>query len=247
MTHQPANTPPKPKGTNLWVVFVLLLGATAGAAYLGLQNIDWTENLPSLPKAAIEPPSGQAAAPVPGAPGFDAVSADAAGMLVAAGKAQPGATVVLQNGGQTLGGTKADENGEWVLTLEQPLPAGPYDLSLFSVDPQTQVRVPGAHHYALTIAPYNKKAPAAVQTAAAAQPPASNSAVTTGAEQQSKKPAAVTAVRRGDTLWGIAEHFYGRGKGARYGEIASANKDQIKNPDLIYPNQQFAIPEKKAP
>src|SRR5208282_6573719 len=127
---QQANTPPKRKGTNLWVVFVFVLSASAGAAYLGLQNIDWTENLP-LPKAAIQPPDGQALAPLPGAPSFDAVSADEAGMLVVAGKAQPGTTVVLQNGAQTLGGTKADENGDWVLMLEQPLPAGPYNLSLF--------------------------------------------------------------------------------------------------------------------
>ena len=52
------------------------------------------------------------------------------------------------------------------------------------------------------------------------------------------------AVKTGDTLWAIAEQYYGRGMGARYGEIASANKDQIKNPNLIFPNQQFAIPGK---
>ena len=55
----------------------------------------------------------------------------------------------------------------------------------------------------------------------------------------------VAEVKRGDTLWAMAHRFYG--KGIRYGEIAGANKEQIKDPNLIYPNQQLAIPEEKAP
>lgn len=44
----------------------------------------------------------------------------------------------------------------------------------------------------------------------------------------------------GDTLWGIAERFYG--SGTEYRRIASANSDQIKNPNLIYPGQVLTIP-----
>ena len=159
MTDHPGNTSRGGKGGNLPVAFVLAAGAIAGAIYLGYQNPDWTENLFSPQQAAIQPPSAQAPSPAKLAPSFDAITADA-GMLVAAGKAQPGATVLLQNGGQTLGETKADENGEWVMMLERPLPAGPYNLSLLSIDPKTQARVPGARSYALTIAPQDKKAPA---------------------------------------------------------------------------------------
>jgi nucleoid-associated protein YgaU len=252
MTDHPGNTSRGGNGGNLLVAFVLAAGAIAGAIYLGYQNPDWTGNLFSPRQAAIQPPPAQAPSPANLAPSFDAITADA-GMLVAAGKAQPGATVLLQNGGQTLGETKADENGEWVIMLERPLPAGPYNLSLLSIDPKTQARVPGARSYALTIAPQDKKAPAPAQGVAAATPPAGKaagtasatvSASTSAARQQAKKPAAVKAVKPGDTLWAIAEQYYGRGMGARYGEIASANKDQIKNPNLIFPNQQFAIPGK---
>ncbi len=47
-------------------------------------------------------------------------------------------------------------------------------------------------------------------------------------------------VRRGDTLWHIAERCYG--SGYRYTKIFRSNKDQIRDPDLIYPNQRFVIP-----
>ncbi|SEQ90702.1 LysM peptidoglycan-binding domain-containing protein [Lentzea albida] len=45
-------------------------------------------------------------------------------------------------------------------------------------------------------------------------------------------------VASGDTLWAIAESYYGDGN--RYGEIASANG--IANPDLIHPGQVLTIP-----
>ena len=45
-------------------------------------------------------------------------------------------------------------------------------------------------------------------------------------------------VQKGDTLWGIANKYYGNG--ARYHEIAKANN--ITNPDLIYPGQKLLIP-----
>jgi nucleoid-associated protein YgaU len=250
MTDRPGNTSRGGKGGNLPVAFVLAAGAIAGAIYLGYQNPDWTEKLFS-PQHAIQPPSAQAPSPAKLAPSFDAISADG-GMLVAAGKAQPDATVLLQNGGQTLGETKANEDGEWVMMLEQPLPAGSYNLSLLSIDPKTQWRVPGARSHALTIAPQDKKAPAPAQAVASAAPAGKASGTASGsisasssaAQQQAKKPAPVKAVKTGDTLWAIAEQYYGRGMGARYGEIADANKEQIKNPNLIFPNQQFAIPGK---
>ena len=53
-------------------------------------------------------------------------------------------------------------------------------------------------------------------------------------------PVSVT-VQPGFTLWQIATEQLGAG--TRYVQVFEANKDQIRDPDLIYPGQVFAIPE----
>jgi LysM repeat protein len=47
-------------------------------------------------------------------------------------------------------------------------------------------------------------------------------------------------VKRGDNLWNIARKYYG--KGSLYTKIFQANKDKIKNANLIYPGQVLIIP-----
>jgi len=46
----------------------------------------------------------------------------------------------------------------------------------------------------------------------------------------------------GDTLSKIARKFYGQAN--NWNKIFQANKDQIKNPDMIRPGQVFKIPPK---
>ena len=48
-------------------------------------------------------------------------------------------------------------------------------------------------------------------------------------------------VVRGDSLWRISEHTYGHG--IRYPTIYNANRDKIRDPDLIYPGQIFVLPK----
>jgi nucleoid-associated protein YgaU len=47
----------------------------------------------------------------------------------------------------------------------------------------------------------------------------------------------VYTVRRGDTLWDIAESYYGGGW--RYRAIVRDNRRKIRNPHWIYPEQKF--------
>ncbi|MGB0181689.1 MAG: LysM peptidoglycan-binding domain-containing protein [Candidatus Puniceispirillales bacterium] len=51
---------------------------------------------------------------------------------------------------------------------------------------------------------------------------------------------ALVVVQKGDALWRIAYRTYG--KGIRYVDIYSSNAGEIENPDLIYPDQIFIIP-----
>ncbi len=51
-------------------------------------------------------------------------------------------------------------------------------------------------------------------------------------------------VKKGDTLWKIAEEHYGKGQGAKYTEIVKANTPPVKNPDLIQPGWVLRIPPK---
>ncbi|MGR3270353.1 LysM peptidoglycan-binding domain-containing protein [Thalassococcus profundi] len=47
-------------------------------------------------------------------------------------------------------------------------------------------------------------------------------------------------VQPGNTLWAIARDRYG--EGIAYVRVFEANRDQIRDPDLIYPGQVFSIP-----
>ncbi len=49
-------------------------------------------------------------------------------------------------------------------------------------------------------------------------------------------------VVRGDHLWGIAKKKEHYGNAFAWPIIYKANRDQIKGPDLIYPNQVFKVP-----
>ena len=48
-------------------------------------------------------------------------------------------------------------------------------------------------------------------------------------------------VQPGASLWRIARSNYG--KGTRFTVIYQANKEQIRDPDLIYPGQIFTLPK----
>ena len=51
----------------------------------------------------------------------------------------------------------------------------------------------------------------------------------------------VQTVQPGSTLWAIAKERYG--KGIEYFKVFEANKERIRDPDLIYPGQVFELPD----
>jgi nucleoid-associated protein YgaU len=69
--------------------------------------------------------------------------------------------------------------------------------------------------------------------------------VTSGSSSTAGAPAGEAVTRTytvvaGDSLSKIAKKIYGDGN--RWKEIWEANKDAVKNPDLIHPGQQLKIP-----
>lgn len=61
-----------------------------------------------------------------------------------------------------------------------------------------------------------------------------------GSGQGDRVIKAVT-VQPGNTLWGISRKRYG--EGLLYVRVFEANRDRIRDPDLIYPGQVFQLPE----
>jgi len=102
-------------------------------------------------------------------------------------------------------------------------------------------------------APAPTPPPADAPEAAAPAPPAAKPKPAAGERKQAPAPAPpkkaqakpapkkqrVYTVKSGDTLSGIGQRF-----GVSWQKIYAANKGKIKDPDLIYPGQEFVIPDK---
>lgn len=62
-----------------------------------------------------------------------------------------------------------------------------------------------------------------------------------GVEQVRSQESKTYTVQKGDTLSKIANQFLGNAN--KWNEIYEANKDTIKDPDMIHPGQELKIPE----
>ena len=109
---------------------VLLLAATGAVVFRGggpqseppRQTAALGQNEPT--PAAPAGPDEAVRARLPIAPSFDVVKVSPAGTAVIAGRAEPGAKVVVRDGDKPIGEVTADRRGEWVLVIEQPLAPG---------------------------------------------------------------------------------------------------------------------------
>jgi len=326
---------------------VLLVVATGAVVFRG----DGTHlrSEPSKPSETTAPPGKPALAlakptepdhvaqpPIPVAPSFDVVKVGSTGTAVIAGRAEPGARVIIRDGDTVIGEVTADRRGEWVLIPDRPIGSGNRLLSAEAANPGTGATVKSEETVALSISPaapagragetalavvlphdgggsarvlqlpngatpgkrnslsmdtaeydtqgrvvlsghaapgatiqiYLGNEPLATVTAdaAGAWSATSSQAVPSGQLElrldqlassgrvaqrvalpfgqgtaMEPAPGQNYVVQRGNNLWRIAQHAYGRG--TRYVVIYSANPDQIRNPDKIYPGQIFKIPK----
>ena len=84
---------------------------------------------------AAQPAAPPAAAGSPGVPDFDVVRVRPDGQTVIAGRADPGASVTVLDGGKPVATVTADPKGEWVVLPEQALAPGSHELSLTETSP----------------------------------------------------------------------------------------------------------------
>lgn len=153
-----------------------------------------------------------ASAPQSGALALDSIDYDDAGRVVVGGRAPPGAEVRVYLDNALVGRAVAGPNGRWHVTPETPVASGLHQLRVDQVTGDGKV-------VTRVESPFDRAAPEATALASA----------TTS-----------VVVQPGNSLWRIARRSYG--SGWDYTVIYEANRDQIGNPDLIYPGQVFALP-----
>ena len=166
-------------------------------------------------------------------PEISAIDYDAEGRAVLSGRAPEGARLFVYLDNDSIGEAIADENGLWTFTPATPIKPGLHVIRVDQVDETGKV-------LARAQTPFEQAAvPLAAQAGAATQQTAS---ATGGAGAASAAPTGEgrIVVQPGNSLWKLARESYGHG--VQYTVIYEANKDQISNPDLIYPGQVFAVP-----
>jgi nucleoid-associated protein YgaU len=178
---------------------------------------------------------------------IDSITYDAGGEVVLAGRGQDRGFVRVYLNNAPIQTTRIAADGAW----RTPLPdvdTGIYTLRVDQIDAQgaviSRTETPFLRESAEVLANTRAATTPAPVTAAVAEP-AGDTGTGTGTASAAPAPARVQAVaitvQPGSTLWAIARESYG--DGMQYMRVFEANRDNIRNPDLIYPGQVFAVPD----
>ena len=146
---------------------------------------------------------------------LDTISYSTTGDVELAGRAQSEADVVrVYVNNRPIADLDVDANGDWSGALPE-IDTGVYTLRVDELDAAGDVT-------SRVETPFRREDPAVLT--------------------QSDTSSAVTqiTVQAGTTLWAIARERYG--EGLLYVEVFEANRDRIRDPDLIFPGQVFALP-----
>jgi nucleoid-associated protein YgaU len=177
------------------------------------------------PAVLIAGPEGLRISQPPGRPEvlseilLDAISYDASGAVILAGRGPATADIQVMINNQPIQLGEVGPDGAWSLQLPDVDP-GTYTLSVAELAEDGSVA-------SQIETPFLREDPERIAEGAAAQGGA------TGID--------VITVQPGFTLWGIAERNFG--DGIQYVQIFEENRDQIRDPNWIFPGQIFRLPE----
>jgi nucleoid-associated protein YgaU len=201
-------------------------------------------------------------------PSFDVARIEGADAVIA-GRAAPGAIVDLLRGGERLDRAVADASGQFVMAPSH-LPAGSYELTLNARLPDGTV-TSSKQGVKVTVNDVGASSRAAhaeyiPESASQTRPPLQphlraakpqesvalksahanpgRSASQEGVSSRAVAPRNLTkVVSRGESLWRISRITYG--DGTRYAIVYRANRDRIRDPNLIHPGQILVLPTKR--
>lgn len=151
---------------------------------------------------------------------LDTISYDETGNVFASGRAREGAAVRLYIDNAPVAEAALRPDGTWSTEMTDIAP-GVYTLRVDQLDSEGavlgRIETPFLREERETIA-----------------------AVMAEETEREDFSVAVRTVQPGNTLWAIARERYGQG--ILYVAVYEANKDLIRDPDLIYPGQVFRLP-----
>lgn len=153
---------------------------------------------------------------------LDTISYNDDGEVLLSGRAQSNASVRVYLDNSAIADLFTGEDGHWNGQIDGIEP-GVYTLRLDELGENGQV-------LSRIETPFKREAPEVLNPPAPA-----------GESLESTPLIRAVTVQKGDTLWAISRERYG--DGILYVRVFEANRDSIRDPDLIYPGQVFTIPE----
>ncbi len=151
---------------------------------------------------------------------LDSISYDPSGEVTLAGRGTGEGFIRVYLDNRPVRTQKIEESGRWRAPLPE-VEAGVYTLRIDEVNSQGDV-------VSRVETPFKREEPEELAELNSADAP------DTGIDLS------LVTVQPGNTLWGIASRNYG--EGILYVRVFEANRDRIRDPDLIYPGQVFEVP-----
>ena len=207
---------------------------------------------PNKPSVVLSQPA--APKPMAGMVVIEAVEMEPSGKFHVSGRAHAGSEVRLYLNDSFIASVTAGADERFAVTINEGISHGSYrvrldELSANSGTVRARAEVPFNVPDTMVTATVSAQATASKQPDRVAPQQQRLAAAAPTVLPDAASPSAVvvpkiatTTVSRGDSLWSISRLTYGAG--TRYAVLYRANREQIRNPNLIYPGQIIVLPRR---